>query len=252
VIVRLRQVDKIYANGVTALRNLDLDVGDGEFLSLLGPSGCGKSTVLRLVAGLGEVSGGRIEWAGSPGHAGLSKGDIGFVFQEPTLMPWATVWKNILLPLKLRGVPPTEAQARGREAIGMVGLDGFEHAYPRELSGGMKMRVSIARALITHPRLLLMDEPFASLDEITRFKLDNDLRTLWARQRWTVVFVTHSVYESVYLSTRIAVMTGRPGRTSSEVAIEAPSPRDESFRTSPVYNEYCRDVSARLAEAIRS
>jgi len=248
VIARLQQVDKVYANGVVALRGLDLDVGEGEFLSLLGPSGCGKSTVLRLVAGLGEVSGGRIEWSGGNGRPG----DIGFVFQEPTLMPWATVRKNVLLPLTLRGVPPEEADARGREAIGMVGLDGFEHAYPRELSGGMKMRVSIARALVTHPRLLLMDEPFASLDEITRFKLDNDLLALWARQRWTVVFVTHSVYESVYLSTRIAVMTARPGRTASEVAIEAPAPRDETFRTSPLYNEYCRSVSAQLADAIRS
>ena len=248
MIARLQQVDKVYANGVVALRGLDLDVGEGEFLSLLGPSGCGKSTVLRLVAGLGEVSGGRIEWSGGNGRPG----DIGFVFQEPTLMPWATVRKNVLLPLTLRGVPLEEADARGREAIGMVGLDGFEHAYPRELSGGMKMRVSIARALVTHPRLLLMDEPFASLDEITRFKLDNDLLALWARQRWTVVFVTHSVYESVYLSTRIAVMTARPGRTASEVAIEAPAPRDETFRTSPLYNEYCRSVSARLAEAIRS
>jgi len=252
VIARLQHVDKVYGNGVVALRGFDLDVGDGEFLSLLGPSGCGKSTALRLVAGLGEVSGGRIEWPGGHGRAGLPQGDIGFVFQEPTLMPWATVWKNVLLPLRLRGVPPGEAAARVREAIGMVGLDGFEKAYPRELSGGMKMRVSIARALVTHPRLLLMDEPFASLDEITRFKLDNDLLALWARQRWTVVFVTHSVYESVYLSTRIAVMTARPGRTASEVAIEAPSPRDEAFRTSPLYNEYCRHVSTRLAEAIRS
>src|SRR5262245_21680688 len=158
------QVDKVYANGVVALRGLDLEVGEGEFLSLLGPSGCGKSTVLRLVAGLGEVSGGRIEWAA--GHERV--GDIGFVFQEPTLMPWATVLKNVLLPLKLRGVPPPAAEERVHEAIEMVGLDGFEHAYPRELSGGMKMRVSIARALVTHPRLLLMDEPFASLDEITR------------------------------------------------------------------------------------
>ena len=252
MIARLQRVDKVYSNGVVALQGLDLDVGEGEFLSLLGPSGCGKSTVLRLVAGLGEVSGGRIDWPGADGRAGLPRGDIGFVFQDPTLMPWATVFKNVLLPLKLRGVPPEEADARVREAIGMVGLEGFERAYPRELSGGMKMRVSIARALVTHPRLLLMDEPFASLDEITRFKLDNDLRALWARQRWTVVFVTHSVYESVYLSTRIAVMTARPGRTASEVAIDAQAPRDEAFRTSSLYNDYCRDVSARLAEAIRA
>ncbi|MGH7333000.1 MAG: ABC transporter ATP-binding protein [Candidatus Rokuibacteriota bacterium] len=252
MIVRLQNVDKVYSNGVVALRKLDLDVAEGEFLSLLGPSGCGKSTVLRLVAGLGDVSGGRIEWPGGNGRTGLPQGDIGFVFQEPTLMPWATVFKNILLPLKLRGVAPEEAAVRVREAIGMVGLDAFEDAYPRELSGGMKMRVSIARALVTHPRLLLMDEPFASLDEITRFRLDNDLLALWARQRWTVVFVTHSVYESVYLSTRIAVMTGRPGRTSSEVTIETPAPRDEAFRTSPLYNEYCRDVSARLAAAIHA
>jgi len=249
VIARLQQVDKVYANGVVALRHLDLDVGEGEFLSLLGPSGCGKSTVLRLVAGLGEVSGGRIEW---PDGNGRARGDIGFVFQEPTLMPWATVSANVLLPLKLRGVPAGEGEARVREAIGLVGLDGFERAYPRQLSGGMKMRVSIARALVTRPRLLLMDEPFASLDEITRFKLDNDLLELWARQRWTVVFVTHSVYESVYLSTRIAVMTARPGRTASEVVIEAPAPRDEAFRTSPLYNDYCRQVSARLAEATRA
>jgi NitT/TauT family transport system ATP-binding protein len=247
VIVRLQNVDKVYSNGVVALRRLDLDVKEGEFLSLLGPSGCGKSTVLRLVAGLGEVSAGRIEW---PSGHGPARGDIGFVFQEPTLMPWATVFKNVLLPLKLRNVPPDEAEAMVREAIGLVGLEGFERAYPRQLSGGMKMRVSIARALVTHPRLLLMDEPFASLDEITRFKLDNDLLALWARQRWTVVFVTHSVYESVYLSTRIAVMTARPGRTASEVAIGGPATRDEAFRTSPLYNEYCRQVSSRLAEAI--
>jgi len=250
VIARLQDVDKVYANGTVALRRLSLDVGEGEFLSLLGPSGCGKSTVLRLVAGLGEVSGGRIDWPGGNGRAGLPRGDIGFVFQEPTLMPWATVAKNVLLPLKLRGVAADEAETRAREAIGLVGLDGFEHAYPRQLSGGMKMRVSIARALVTRPRLLLMDEPFASLDEITRFKLDNDLLALWARQRWTVVFVTHSVYESVYLSTRVAVMTARPGRLASEVKIDAPSPRGEGFRTSPLYNEYCRQVSARLAEAI--
>jgi NitT/TauT family transport system ATP-binding protein len=251
-IVSLRDVAKTYANGVVALQGLTLDVGAGEFLSLLGPSGCGKSTVLRLVAGLGDLSGGTIEWQGADGRAGIPQRDIGFVFQEPTLMPWATVFKNVLLPLKLRGTPAQEASARVHEAIAMVGLGGFEQAYPRELSGGMKMRVSIARALVTHPRVLLMDEPFASLDEITRFKLDNDLLQLWSSQRWTVVFVTHSVYESVYLSTRIAVMTARPGRVASAIAIDAPSPRDDAFRTSALYNEYCRRVSARLAEAINS
>jgi NitT/TauT family transport system ATP-binding protein len=250
-VVQLQNVDKVYGNGVVALRHLDLEVAEGEFLSLLGPSGCGKSTVLRLVAGLGEASSGRIEWSGN-GRAGLPQGDIGFVFQEPTLMPWATVFKNVMLPLKLRGVAPGEATGRVSETIALVGLEGFERAYPRELSGGMKMRVSIARALVTHPRLLLLDEPFASLDEITRFKLDNDLLALWASQRWTVVFVTHSVYESVYLSTRIAVMTARPGRTASDVPIEAPTPRDETFRTSPLYNDYCRLVSTRLAEATRA
>jgi len=247
VIARLQQVDKVYANGVVALRHLDLDVGEGEFLSLLGPSGCGKSTVLRLVAGLGEVSGGRIEW---PNGNGRARGDIGFVFQDPTLMPWATVSANVLLPLKLRGVPADEGEARAREAIGLVGLDGFERAYPRQLSGGMKMRVSIARALVTRPRLLLMDEPFASLDEITRFKLDNDLLQLWARQRWTVVFVTHSVYESVYLSNRIVVMAARPGRVMADLANEAPYPRDGLFRTSAEYAHLCRVASGTLREAI--
>jgi NitT/TauT family transport system ATP-binding protein len=156
------------------------------------------------------------------------------------------------LPLKLQDVPMDEARARVEQAVQQVGLRGFERAYPRELSGGMRMRVSIARALITRPRILLMDEPFAALDEITRFKLNNDLLGLWTSQRWTVVFVTHSVYESVYLSSRIAVMSGRPGRVTADVAVEAPSPRDESYRTSAAYNEYCRAVSARLAEAMRS
>jgi NitT/TauT family transport system ATP-binding protein len=246
-IVELRGVDKTYANGTEALHHFDLAVGEGEFVSLLGPSGCGKSTVLRLIAGLAAVSGGVIEW---PRENGSGSARVGFVFQEPTLMPWATVAANVRMPLTLLRIPRGEADGRAREAIGVVGLDGFEHAYPRELSGGMKMRVSIARALATRPRILLMDEPFASLDEITRFKLNNDLLALWARQRWTVVFVTHSVYESVYLSSRIAIMTDRPGRILSEVAIDAPYPRDEAFRTSPEYNGYCRTVSGELAAAM--
>jgi NitT/TauT family transport system ATP-binding protein len=246
-IVRLRHVDKTFARGTEALRHLDLTVAEGEFLSLLGPSGCGKSTALRLIAGLAGLTAGAIE---RPWPEGGRGGQIGFVFQEPTLMPWATVAANIQVPLTLLRVPRDQAAARVREAIGLVGLDGFERAYPRELSGGMKMRVSIARALATRPRLLLMDEPFAALDEITRMRLNNDLLGLWRRQGFTVVFVTHSVYESVYLSSRVAVMTPRPGRVAAEVTIDTPYPRDDRFRTSPEYNDYCRTVSARLAAAM--
>ena len=240
----LRGVDKVYSNGVVALQGLDLTIREGEFLSLLGPSGCGKSTVLRLIAGLGELSRGTIEWS-SVQH------EIGFVFQDPTLMPWASVFSNIYLPLRVRGIAKAEASSRIERAMEQVGLAGFGNAYPRELSGGMRMRVSIARALVAEPKILLMDEPFAALDEITRFKLNDDLRELWTKHHWTVVFVTHSVFESVYLSNRIVVMSARPGRVSSEVSLQAPTPRDSSFRTSGAYAEQCRTVSARLAEAMR-
>ena len=240
-LVALKGVDKVYSNGVVALKGLDLAIGEGEFVSLLGPSGCGKSTVLRLISGLGDVSAGAIAWA-STQH------EIGFVFQDPTLMPWATVAGNIYLPLRVRGVPRAQAAPRIEQAMAQVGLAGFGEAYPRELSGGMRMRVSIARALVAEPRVLLMDEPFAALDEITRFKLNDDLLALWSSQRWTVVFVTHSVFESVYLSTRIVVMSARPGRVSSEVRID--TRRDADFRTSAAYAEQCRTVSGRLAEAM--
>jgi NitT/TauT family transport system ATP-binding protein len=241
-LVALRGVDKVYSNGVVALTGLDLTIREGEFLSLLGPSGCGKSTVLRLIAGLGELSSGKIEWS-SVRH------EIGFVFQDPTLMPWATVFGNIYLPLRVRGMKRSDAAPRIEQAMEQVGLAGFGNAYPRELSGGMRMRVSIARALVAEPKILLMDEPFAALDEITRFKLNDDLIALWAQHHWTVVFVTHSVFESVYLSNRIVVMSSRPGRVSSEVALDAK--RDPSFRTSAAYAEQCRTVSARLAEAMK-
>jgi NitT/TauT family transport system ATP-binding protein len=245
-LVALRGVDKVYSNGVVALKGLDLAVREGEFLSLLGPSGCGKSTALRLIAGLGDVSAGHIEWSNG------GRRNIGFVFQDATLMPWATVVNNIYLPLRVRGIAKSEAAPRIERAMAQVGLAGFGEAYPRELSGGMRMRVSIARALVAEPKILLMDEPFAALDEITRFKLNDDLLALWASQRWTVVFVTHSVFESVYLSTRILVMSARPGRVSSQVRIDVPSPREASFRTSGTYAEQCRTVSARLAEAMRA
>src|SRR6476619_4250398 len=246
--VSLRAVGKTFANGVVALDRLDLDVRPGEFVSLLGPSGCGKSTALRIIAGLSVPSSGRVAWGeGRTATAGPRR--IGFVFQEPTLMPWATVAANVRLPLKLAGLAP-DAPARVDAALARVGLDGFAQSYPRELSGGMKMRASIARALVTEPGLLLMDEPFAALDEITRFRLNNDLLTLWQALRKAVLFVTHSVFESVYLSQRIVVMTPRPGRVFTELAIDAPYPRDERFRTSAEYAGFCRQVAEELGKAM--
>ncbi len=242
--VRLRGVTKIYDNGVTALGPLDLDVASGEFVSLLGPSGCGKSTALRLIAGLAAPSSGAVDVARRTARAGPA---IGFVFQEPTLMPWTSVRENVRLPLKLAQAPAAEADRRVSEALAQVGLAEFADAYPRELSGGMKMRVSLARALVTDPDILLMDEPFAALDEITRFRLNNDLLALWRNLHKTVIFVTHSVFESVYLSQRVVVMTQRPGRISAEFRIDTPEPRVEDFRMSAGYAGYCREVSNALA-----
>ena len=246
VAVSLRAVTKVFDNGVMALGPFDLGISRGEFVSLLGPSGCGKSTALRLIAGLASPTSGSVSVshrAGNrrPGHS------IGFVFQEPTLMPWTSVAENVRLPLKLANVAASESDARIAEALARVGLTDFADAYPRELSGGMKMRVSLARALVTDPDILLMDEPFAALDEITRFRLNNDLLALWRKLNKTVVFVTHSVFESVYLSQRVVVMTQRPGRIGADIAIATVEPRAEEFRTSAAYGEYCRKVSAALA-----
>jgi NitT/TauT family transport system ATP-binding protein len=244
-LVSLHNVGKTFANGVVALDRLELAVRRGEFLTLLGPSGCGKSTALRVIAGLSEPTAGRVAWG-----AGAAPRNIGFVFQEPTLMPWATVADNVRLPLRLAGEDAAGSAPRVREVLDRVELDGFGGAFPRELSGGMKMRVSIARALVTNPALLLMDEPFAALDEITRFNLNDDLIALWRTLGKTIVFVTHSVFESVYLSTRIVVMTPRPGRVFTELAIDAPHPRDTRFRTSAEYAAACREVSGALAAAM--
>jgi len=246
--VSLRDVTKVYGNGVAALGPLDLDVRAGEFVSLLGPSGCGKSTALRIIASLNEPTAGSVRVA-ARGARDRSRHDIGFVFQEPTLMPWATVRGNVQLPLDLAHVSRSEGSSRIDLALAQVGLSEFAEVYPRELSGGMKMRVSLARALVTDPDILLMDEPFAALDEITRFRLNNDLLALWRKLRKTVVFVTHSVFESVYLSQRVLIMTSRPGRIAHEFRIDATEPRAEDFRTSPEYAAHCRDVSAALAKA---
>ncbi len=246
-LIRLENVGKRFPNGTEALRGLSFSVAAGTFTSLLGPSGCGKSTALRLIAGLASPSEGNVVWSdGTSDRAGL-----GFVFQEPTLMPWRTVWGNVFLPLRVSGMGKAEAASRIAAALAQVGLAGFETSYPRQLSGGMKMRVSIARALVTKPRLLLMDEPFAALDEITRERLNGDLLRLQAAERLTIAFVTHSVYESVFLSDRILVMAARPGRIAADIAIEAPTVRDEAFRTSDAYNRQCRIVSAALRDAMQ-
>ncbi|MBV9977598.1 MAG: ABC transporter ATP-binding protein [Hyphomicrobiales bacterium] len=242
-LVTLAGVSKKYQNGVAALAGLDLCVRTGDFLSLLGPSGCGKSTALRLIAGLEPATSGTIEWAGGQASGRPS---IGFVFQDPTLMPWASVESNVFLPLRLEGWSFRTASERIEEALALVGLPDFRKAMPRELSGGMKMRVSIARALVTRPSLLLMDEPFAALDEITRFKLNDDLMRLKQEMNCTVIFVTHSIYESAYLSTRIAVMAARPGRIIAEIGLDAALPRKEHFRRESAYLDAC----ARAADAL--
>ena len=244
--VSLRGVSKVYDSGVAALGPLDLEVRSGEFVSLLGPSGCGKSTALRLIAGLATPTSGSVGVAHRSGAA-RARPSIGFVFQEPTLMPWTSVRENVGLPLKLAHAPVAEADALIHQALTQVGLAEFADSFPRELSGGMKMRVSLARALVTDPDILLMDEPFAALDEITRFRLNNDLLALWRNLRKTVIFVTHSVFESVYLSQRVVVMTARPGRLSAEIPIDSSVPRGEEFRTSADYAGYCRRVSEALA-----
>ena len=240
VIVNVRSATKVYPDGTRALLPVSLEVRKGEFLSLLGPSGCGKSTLLRIVAGLLEPS---------AGAAQTADGKLGFVFQDATLMPWATVRANVRLPLDLAGGVPHDVETRVAKALAAVALEGAADKRPRELSGGMRMRASIARALVDDPQLLLMDEPFGALDEITRGKLDRDLLKLWREKHLTVVFVTHSIYEAVFLSTRVVVMSQSPGRIVGEVSIDEPQPREEDFRLSPRFAGYCARLSGLLAGA---
>lgn len=238
--IELRSAGHAYANGTRALLPVDLRIEPGEFVTLLGPSGCGKSTLLKMIAGLIAPSDGQILLNGID--------TLSFVFQDATLMPWADVAANVRLPLDLAGVPRPEADTRVADALALVGLQAFGTHRPRELSGGMQMRVSIARGLVTRPSLLLMDEPFGALDEITRFKMDADLRALWQRQGLTVVFVTHSISEAVFLSSRVVVMAARPGRVIEDLRIDTAEPRDDAFRISPVFNELARHFYQRLSE----
>ena len=254
ILLSFNQVGKTFSNGTVALQDMSMEIEEGSFVSLLGPSGCGKSTALKIIAGLGNLTTGSVTWPTSEvDQLGRPDHEISFVFQEPTLMLWATVFDNVWLPLRLKGTSRKAARAQVEEALEMVGLEEFAKSYPRELSGGMKMRVSIARALITRPKLLLMDEPFAALDEITRFKLNDDLLNLWQKFNWTVVFVTHSVFESAYLSNRIVVMAARPGRVVADIDVAAPYPRQgDKFRSSPEYNKSCQEASEALHSAMKA
>jgi len=244
LIVSLHALAKTFPNGVTALAGFDLDLREGETLTLLGPSGCGKSTVLRLVSGLTTPSAGAITWADP-----RAKKALGVVFQEPTLLPWANVFDNVYLPLRLRGVSRVKAETDITEALSRVGLSDCARALPRELSGGMKMRCAIARALVTRPALILMDEPFAALDEVTRFKLNDDLVALKKAIDATIVFVTHSVFESAFLSTRIVVMSKPRGKIVEEIEIDPTISRDADFRLSETFSDICRRASRALRHA---
>jgi len=249
-IVEIRGVGKVYDTGTRALVDVDLDVRRGEFLTLVGPSGCGKSTLLSLIAGLARPSTGRLRWWGADfAQTGVAGRRIGFVFQSPTLMPWASVTGNVRLPLDVAGVGRAVADRAVADALARVHLTPFAGHLPRQLSGGMQMRASIARALVTEPDLLLMDEPFGALDEFTRQRLDAELLALWASQRMTVVFVTHSIQEAVFLSTRVAVMACHPGRVIDGWTIDEPYPRDDEFRVSGAFAEHARRLFANVAAA---
>ena len=248
--VEVLSAEKTYPNGTQALLPVDLCIEEGEFVTLLGPSGCGKSTLLKMVAGLLEPTDGRLHlWRKPVAQLDESGKKMAFVFQSPTLMPWASVQTNVRLPLDLAGVPRAQADARVSEALALVGLSKFAKALPRALSGGMQMRVSIARGLVTQPDLLLMDEPFGALDEITRHKLDADLLDLWRKKKLTVIFVTHSIHEAVFLSSRVVMMAARPGRVVEEFHIDAPYPRTADFMVSPEFSRYAKLLQDSLLRA---
>ena len=249
-LLTLQGVSKAYANGTVALRNVSFAVRQGEFVSLVGPSGCGKSTVLRIVAGLGPISAGEVRIEGlPPERARRERGDMAFVFQDATLLPWRTVLGNVELPLQMRGVAATQRRAQAMEALATVGLTDVAREYPRQLSGGMKMRVSIARALVAKPSLLLMDEPFGALDELTRGRLNVELLRIVALAGWTVLFVTHNVFEAVFLSSRVLVMSPHPGRIVADMPIDLAYPRDRTIRTSLEFNQIASQVLAALQES---
>ena len=248
--IEVLSAEKTYPDGTHALQPVDLSIAEGEFVTLLGPSGCGKSTLLKMVAGLLEPTDGRLLlWRKPVRELEASGRRIAFVFQSPTLMPWASVETNVRLPLDLAGVAREEADKRVADVLALVGLTRFATALPRTLSGGMQMRVSIARALVVDPQLLLMDEPFGALDEITRGKLDGELLDLWRAKRLTVLFVTHSIHEAVFLSTRVVMMAARPGRVIDELAVDEPYPRTPGFMVTPQFSRYAKRLQDSLLRA---
>ena len=246
--IELSGLTKRYGDGQTILNSVSLTISKGEFVSIIGPSGCGKSTVLKLIAGLAVPTSGTISVDGmTPRNA---RELIGFIFQDATLLPWRTVAQNVGLGLELEGIGKVPRNQKTSQLIELVGLQHMANAYPRELSGGMKMRVSIARALATSPRLLLMDEPFAALDEMSRDRLNEEVLRLRAEQNWTAVFVTHSVTEAVFLSTRIVVLAPNPGRVEAEFPIDLPATRTGELRETPEFEALVMQVSHALRTAM--
>jgi NitT/TauT family transport system ATP-binding protein len=246
-VVSAKGISKTFGKGgVTALQNIDLDVGPGEFVSLIGPSGCGKSTLLRVIGDLVEPTGGEIRVNGKTAHRARLDRDYGIVFQAAVLYDWRTVVKNIALPLELLGYDRSERTGRVRELVRLMELEGFEKHYPWQLSGGMQQRVSIARALSFSPALLLMDEPFGALDEMTRERLNMELLRIWSGLGSTVIFVTHSITEAVFLSTRVVVMSARPGRITSVISVDLPQPRTFETREDPRFFELVTQVREAL------
>ncbi len=243
-LVSFEKVSKQYASGPQILDSIDLEIARGDFVALIGPSSCGKSTVLKLVANLITQSSGNITVGG--GHASDSSEKIGYVFQDANLLPWATAKENIGLPLKLGHIPKEKRDKVAERLLSLVGLGQAADKFPRQLSGGMKMRVSIARALSTQPELLLLDEPFGALDEMTRDDLNEQLLKLRLIQKWTALFVTHSVAEAVFLSSRILVMSANPGKIFREITVDFPYPRTSITRTNPLFQKKILEVSQAL------
>ncbi|HJP89848.1 MAG TPA: ABC transporter ATP-binding protein [Candidatus Limnocylindrales bacterium] len=248
-VVRVTGVGKTFgteSGGVRALDGIDLSIGQGEFVSLIGPSGCGKSTLLRLIGDLTAPTDGTVEVNGKPARRARLDRDYGMVFQAPVLMEWRTVAKNIELPLEVMGYRKPERLRRSSELLKLVELEGFEARHPWQLSGGMQQRVAIARALAFDPKLLLMDEPFGALDEMTRERMNLELMRIWTRTRTTVVFVTHSIPEAVFLSTKVVVMSPRPGRVAKVIDIDLPQPRTVETREQERYFELVTEVREAL------